>query len=169
MKNIFHSNRRLFHLSLYYCRYKWFGNWSSTSKTTKYFDVDNVRWYRNYEKYFSCTSGSGILKIRVFSISYRKTNRTFPLSKLLLKKIKYHSKNMRNVFCKLGRYFWIPSTYVFDVYNGRKSPNYKTYFHVQMEVGFWKFGSFSISPHSCRDTTCNFHLSKLLPKHQILF
>ena len=83
--------------------------------------------------------------------------------------IKYHSKNMPDVYRKLGRYFWIPSMYVFDVYNVRKSPNCKTYFSCTGGSEILKIRFFSISPHSYRKTKCNFPLSKLLPKHQILF
>ena len=46
----------------------------------------------------------------------------------------------------------------------------KKYFHVQVEVEFWKFDFFfSISPHYYRKTKCNFPLSKLRPKHKISF
>ena len=112
--------------------------------STYVFDVYNVRKSPNYKTYFHVQVEVGFWKFEYFQFYFILTIRLNPafFCPNCFQNIKYYFKNMRNVFWELGRYFWIPSTYVFEVYNVRKSQIIRKFFHVQMEVGFWKFDFF---------------------------
>ena len=64
----------------------------------------------------------GFWKFEYFQFHFILTARLDPtfLGPNCFQNIKYHSKNMRNLFCKVQRYFLIASVTSFDAYNVRK-------------------------------------------------